>query len=187
MYQAINRGYYNEEKYPAKWYFGEVDDPLFSERMTVTVRALRAVKRLCTSRIALIGGIAPGFNDLYFDERKLLRLFPGSNITSCLNLKISLLWLTAMPRARLRIWQRISKTQHPVFTGRAKNTKCAMPDCCGPIGNSPPETGTTLLPYPAGPDFRIGMITPYALWSPSSMMMGFPRPVKATLSALSAC
>jgi L-fucose isomerase-like protein len=45
--------------------------------MGITVRALRAVKQLCRSRIALIGGIAPGFNDLYFDERKLLRRFPG--------------------------------------------------------------------------------------------------------------
>ena len=77
MYQAINRCYYNEEQYPAKWYFGEVNDPLFADRMKVTIRALRAIKRARTSRIALIGGIAPGFVDLYFDERKLLRLFPG--------------------------------------------------------------------------------------------------------------
>ncbi len=77
MYQGILRGYYNEENIPAKWFFGEVNDELFAPRMTVTIRALRAIKRLCTSRIGLIGGIAPGFNDLYFDERKLLRLFPG--------------------------------------------------------------------------------------------------------------
>ncbi len=77
MYQAINRSYFNVEQYPAKWFFGEVSDPLFGERMAVTIRALRAIKRVRTSRLALIGGIAPGFNDLYFDERKLLRLFPG--------------------------------------------------------------------------------------------------------------
>ena len=77
MYQAIGRNYYNEEKIPTKWFFGEVSDPLFAPRLAVTVRALRAIKRLRTSRIGLIGGIAPGFNDLYFDERKLLRLFPG--------------------------------------------------------------------------------------------------------------
>jgi L-fucose isomerase-like protein len=77
MYQAINRCYYNEEQHPAKWFYGEVDDPLFADRMKITVRALRAIKRVKTSRVALIGGIAPGFVDLYFDERKLLRLFPG--------------------------------------------------------------------------------------------------------------
>jgi len=77
MYQAINVAYYNEEHYPAKWFFGEVGDPLFKDRLTVTVRALRAIKRVCHSKVGLIGGIAPGFNDLYFDERKLLRLFPG--------------------------------------------------------------------------------------------------------------
>lgn len=77
MYQAIGRNYYNEEEIPAKWFFGEVGSDLFAPRMAVTIRALRAIKRLRASRIGLIGGIAPGFNDLYFDERKLLRLFPG--------------------------------------------------------------------------------------------------------------
>ena len=77
MYQAINRSYYHAEQYAAKWFFGDVANPLFSDRLSVTIRALRAIKRLKSARIGLIGGIAPGFNDLYFDERKLLRLFPG--------------------------------------------------------------------------------------------------------------
>jgi L-fucose isomerase-like protein len=77
MYQAIARNYYNEEQPLIKWFFGEVNDPLFKPRLDVTIKALRAIKRLKTSRIALVGGIAPGFNDLYFDERKVLRRFPG--------------------------------------------------------------------------------------------------------------
>jgi L-fucose isomerase-like protein len=77
MYQAITRNYYNEEKPVIKWFFGEVDDSLLKNRLGITVQALKAIKRLRNSKIALIGGIAPGFNDLYFDERKVLRRFPG--------------------------------------------------------------------------------------------------------------
>jgi L-fucose isomerase-like protein len=77
MYQAIARNYYNEERPVIKWFFGEVEDPLFKPRLEISIKALRAIKRLRSSKIALVGGIAPGFNDLYFDERKLLRRFPG--------------------------------------------------------------------------------------------------------------
>lgn len=77
MFQAIARNYYNEDTPVIKWFFGEVDEPLFKNRMDITVKALKAIKRLKTSKIALVGGIAPGFNDLYFDERKVLRRFPG--------------------------------------------------------------------------------------------------------------
>ena len=77
MFQAIARNYYNEDGPKIKWFFGEVNDSLFKNRIEITVKALKAIKRLRTSKIALIGGIAPGFNDLYFDERKMLRRFPG--------------------------------------------------------------------------------------------------------------
>jgi len=77
MYGAIVRSYYPTERIPIKWFFGEVGDELFAPRMTITVNALRAIKAMNHSRVALIGGIAPGFNDLYFDERKLLARFPG--------------------------------------------------------------------------------------------------------------
>ncbi len=77
MYQAINRTYYPDEYHPAKWFFGEGNGALFAPRLQITLRALRALKAMRKSRVALIGGIAPGFNDLYFDERKLLHLFPG--------------------------------------------------------------------------------------------------------------
>jgi L-fucose isomerase-like protein len=77
MYQAIVRTYFNEEQIPIKWYFGEVDDIFFKPRLEITIHSLRAIKRLNTAKVALIGGIAPGFNDLFFDERKLIRCFPG--------------------------------------------------------------------------------------------------------------
>ena len=69
MYGSILIYYLKEEKIKYKWFFGWPDDPRFLRRITVTVRALAAVKKLHKSRVALVGGIAPGFNDLYFDER----------------------------------------------------------------------------------------------------------------------
>ena len=52
-----------------KWFFGYASDPRFCKRFSVTVWALDAIQKTASSRVALVGGIAPGFNDLYFDER----------------------------------------------------------------------------------------------------------------------
>ena len=52
-----------------KWFFGYADDERFIRRFALTVRALNVIKHIASSRVALVGGIAPGFNDLYYDER----------------------------------------------------------------------------------------------------------------------
>jgi L-fucose isomerase-like protein len=80
MYSGIIGHYLNEDRIPLKWFFGDVDDLLFIDRFRITVRALGALKRLCNSSVALIGGIAPGFDDLYDDERKIIRRLPGLRI-----------------------------------------------------------------------------------------------------------
>jgi len=80
MFSGIIGHYLNEDKIPCKWFYGDVGDPLFIDRFTVTVRALKALNRLRNSSVALIGGIAPGFNDLYDDERKILHRLPGIRI-----------------------------------------------------------------------------------------------------------
>ena len=80
MYAAIIGHYLDGYQVPLKWFYGDVSDPLFQERLAVTVRALRAVKRMRRSSVALIGGVAPGFDDLYDDERRLLRRFDGLRI-----------------------------------------------------------------------------------------------------------
>ena len=76
MYAGII-GHYVDANLPFKWFYGNAGHPLFDERLGVTIRALTAIKNLNHSKTALIGGIAPGFNDLYFDERCLLRRFDG--------------------------------------------------------------------------------------------------------------
>lgn len=77
MYQAINRNYLRDYQIQSKWFFGHASDSRFKARLKVTVKALQAIKRLRHSRIALIGGIAPGFFDLYFDERSVFSKLDG--------------------------------------------------------------------------------------------------------------
>lgn len=80
MYSAIIGHYLNKDQVPLKWFFGNADDPSFLERFRITVCALKAIKKMGQSSVALIGGIAPGFDDLYDDERNLIRLFDGLRI-----------------------------------------------------------------------------------------------------------
>jgi len=77
MYKSIIGNYLREYDIPVKWFYGNTGDAVFDDRFTVTVRSLKAIKKLSAAKIALIGGIAPGFDDLYFDERKLLKRFDG--------------------------------------------------------------------------------------------------------------
>lgn len=69
MYASILSNYMKPDAIKYKWFYGPVEGDLFLRRFEITVRALGAIKKLRNSRVALIGGIAPGFNDLYFDER----------------------------------------------------------------------------------------------------------------------
>lgn len=77
MYGSIIKNYLRDYGVKYKWFFGAGDDAQFVRRLSVTVKALRAIKKLKSSRVALIGGIAPGFNDLYFDERRINSLLDG--------------------------------------------------------------------------------------------------------------
>lgn len=77
MYSGIIKTYLREYGVTAKWFFGGPGDATLTRRLEVTVSALSTIKKICHARIALIGGIAPGFDDLYFDERKLEKRFPG--------------------------------------------------------------------------------------------------------------
>lgn len=77
MHQAIIYHYLKDSKIKVKWFYGDASDEAFKKRLGVSVRALSALKALKNSRVALIGGIAPGFNDLYNDERQFLRMFYG--------------------------------------------------------------------------------------------------------------
>jgi L-fucose isomerase-like protein len=75
MLGSIIANYLREYCIPYKWFYGMPDQPRFRERLSVTLSAMRAMKALRTSRIAQIGGLADGFENLYIDERILERKF----------------------------------------------------------------------------------------------------------------
>ena len=80
MYASIIGHYLKEYHIPYKWFYGYAADENFRNRFRLTVRALRAICSIRQSKVALIGGIAPGFNDLYFDERKIEKALGGISI-----------------------------------------------------------------------------------------------------------
>jgi len=75
MLGAIIANYLGEHDIPYKWFYGLPEDPRFRRRLEVSVRALKAVKVLKGARIAQIGGLADGFENLYVDERVLEKRF----------------------------------------------------------------------------------------------------------------
>ena len=72
MYAGILQQYLGAQA-RFKWFYGDLDAPMFRERLRITVRALQTVKKLSGAKVALVGGIAPGFHDFYFDERLTAR------------------------------------------------------------------------------------------------------------------
>lgn len=71
MLGAIIANYLGEYHIPYKWFYGMPDAHRFRERLSVTIAAMRAIKALRTARIAQIGGLADGFENMYVDERVL--------------------------------------------------------------------------------------------------------------------
>lgn len=69
MFGGIIYSYLKDYDIKYKWFYGNPRDELFLKRFRITVRALAAIKQMRRSKVALVGGIAPGFNDLYSDER----------------------------------------------------------------------------------------------------------------------
>lgn len=72
--------YLHHSDLPFKWFYGSTDHAWFRTRLEVSVRALTALKRLSTAKVALIGGIAPTFYNLAFDERTLQKQL-GAEVT----------------------------------------------------------------------------------------------------------
>lgn len=54
-----------------KWFYGLPEHPWFAKRLEPSLAALRGIKHLSHAKIGLIGGIAPTFYNIQFDERKL--------------------------------------------------------------------------------------------------------------------
>jgi len=78
MLGSIVGNYLRHHRIPFKWFYGLPSSEPFLERFRVTLRALQALKRLESARVAQIGGLADGFENLYVDERLLEKRFGTS-------------------------------------------------------------------------------------------------------------
>jgi L-fucose isomerase-like protein len=54
-----------------KWFYGAVEDAEFLDRLSVTVRALRALSTLRHGHLGLVGDLVPGFQNLSFEDDDL--------------------------------------------------------------------------------------------------------------------
>jgi len=75
LYMSIPGRYKKDYDKPIKWYYGNAADQDFLSRFRLTVKALKAVKKLSESKILTIGDIAPGFYNLISDSQKIKKLF----------------------------------------------------------------------------------------------------------------
>jgi len=73
MNASILKEYLRKEKF--KWFYGYTDSELFINRFKITIQALQVIKNIQETEVALIGGIAYGFDDQYYDERKIYERF----------------------------------------------------------------------------------------------------------------
>jgi len=73
LFSSVVGSYLREKNISVKWFYGDAHDDLFLNRFEVTVRALAAVKDISTAKVALVGGIAPGFVNLSFSQERIKR------------------------------------------------------------------------------------------------------------------
>lgn len=71
LYNSIIKTRTRLRNEPVKWFFGRAKDPDFQKRFESLLRASYAAKNLREARIGLIGGVAPGFDNLIVDPQQL--------------------------------------------------------------------------------------------------------------------
>jgi len=74
LYNSIIRTALPDYRLPVKWFFGHPGQPLFDHRLKVTIQALRSLINLPGKKVALIGGVAPSFDNLVIDYQKPKKL-----------------------------------------------------------------------------------------------------------------
>ena len=60
-----------EKKIKTKWFYNFADTDEFKNKFIITIRSLFGVKKIFNSKIGLIGGISPGFDNMKVDKHKL--------------------------------------------------------------------------------------------------------------------
>ncbi|MCL5771177.1 MAG: hypothetical protein M1479_02750 [Actinobacteria bacterium] len=70
---AIIKHFFRNNSNLFKWFYGDAQGELFLPKFKITLKVLKLIKSLKNSRIGLIGNISPGFKDMVFDERDILK------------------------------------------------------------------------------------------------------------------
>ena len=60
-----------EKKIKTKWFYNYADTDEFKNKFLITLRSLIALKKLKQSKLGLIGGISPGFDNMIVDNAKI--------------------------------------------------------------------------------------------------------------------
>ena len=70
-YLGIIKKPLSKRKIKTKWFYNYADTDEFKNKFLITVKSLIAQKKLKQSRIGLIGGISPGFDNMIVDNDKI--------------------------------------------------------------------------------------------------------------------
>ena len=71
MSMSIAKKVRDTQKYPIKWFHGNADSLEFIKKLSLTIKALKALKTLSNTRIGLIGGLAMTFYNMEVSSAKL--------------------------------------------------------------------------------------------------------------------
>ena len=70
-YLGIIKKILSEKKIKTKWFYNYADTAEFKNKFLITLRSLIALKKLQQSKLGLIGGISPGFDNMIVDNAKI--------------------------------------------------------------------------------------------------------------------
>ena len=70
-YLGIIKKILYHKKIKTKWFYNYADTKEFKNKFIITVRSLSAQKKLHQSKIGLVGGISPGFDNMIVDKEKI--------------------------------------------------------------------------------------------------------------------
>ena len=61
----------SDKKITTKWFYNYADTEEFKSKFSITIRSLVALKKMKHTKIGLVGGISPGFDNMEVDQSKI--------------------------------------------------------------------------------------------------------------------
>lgn len=98
---------------PFKWFYGDGTELAFQKRLAVTIRALAVLKTLQGAQVALLGGIAPTFDNLQFDPGLVRSLLGVSIVEDSLD--------EVFARARAYPTERVAQAAQEILASVRRN------------------------------------------------------------------